>query len=247
MRIYLLILPLLLMGCMSSPNRNMFSDNLVGADLETARDSTQAIVLVEQQKTLGEAMVADLDGQGKIIVGTTENLDDASEVLSVYPKANAQVRPYLDNARRNLLMLEKANERLSKNSGTVVEKSEDLGELLNEINYRSQGKKYMSKLKLTIIWLAVGAVILLIFGIAVRTMPFFQPLHRLGSGMLNGVMDMTSGMWQARRSTQINHLNLSSTIDNNDLDPMIQAEIKKDQARALAAEARLLEQESRRR
>jgi hypothetical protein len=244
MKKLLMLLPiLLLVSCMSNPNRRLFSDNLVGADLETARDSTQAIVMVDQQKALAEALVDDAKAQGKIINDANKHLDKAGSALDKYPSAKTAVSPHLNDAKRNLVLLQKIQERMGSSAEEVKKKASDLEPLLTGINYRSQGKKYMSKLKLFIIWLAVGAVILLIFGIAIRTLPFFQPLHRLLSGLMNGVMDMTSGMWDARRRAQIKHLNMTKTIRNEELDPILQAAIKEEEARLKREEARKLAKE----
>jgi outer membrane murein-binding lipoprotein Lpp len=245
--LFAIILSLVLSaGCVSNPNRNWFGTNAVGADVETGRQSTTAILASDRQAKRFEGMDEDV----VIVARSAEGVkDDVSEVEKVIEERAPEIIPetkphtesisaHSDEILLRVAALEEAIKGGKKDNKVSVE-------LLKDIHERAQGKKYMSKTKLIMLWALGIGVVLLIFGIAIRTLPFFQPVERLVNGVANAAMDMGSGAWHSRRKWQIRHLDRTSTIDNTEMDNDMQAQIMEERAREMQEETLRLRREAK--
>ena len=194
--VILLAMAIMATTCGCASPRKLIGTNVVGADVETARDSTTGQIQADVVQRALKGMQVDAH------TITKKSQDDT------------------------IVGLAKGIERDAKETTHVVAA---LRETLEKIHHRSLGKTYMSKTRLLMLWLTAFVVL----GIAVRFVPFFQPVHRFISGVANMVMDGGSGMYEKVKDMNLGHASKSTNVDTEKLPPEVQAEMKKAEARQL--------------
>lgn len=184
-----LMLAFLFVGCVGGP-RKLIGTNVVGADVDTARESTSTIIQTE----MVQRSVNSIEQNAKLIV-------KEAQVESVVVRGEEIVK----EAKTSRLILR------------------DIHANLESIHHRSLGKTYWSRGRIMVMWI-VGLVLL---GIAVRFVPFFQPVHRAISGVANAVMDMLSGTYDELKEVQLAHIKRTTTIADDEIPPRVEKAIKK--------------------
>jgi len=230
-RLTIVIIPaVLLFGCLSNSPRKWFGDNVVGANLDTARQSTEAIVNQDKAAVELQRMESNNDEIYDAASKISKNSTTVDQIIkSEAPQIDQLTSPHTKEINAAAANIKDTCLSQQDAISDINEIVEDNQILLEHINLQAQGKKFHSRTKIVMIWIMGIAIVLMMLGIAIRTLPGFVAINRAINGIGNAVMDVISGQYKAIRQANLLHLDRTATVDNSELPQSVQDEISKTQ------------------
>jgi len=228
MLIISLVLTVLMSGCVGG-GRSFFSSGRQGEDVGLAIEAGEAAIVAKQARENAEAVgiIGErIEEDAAEILGRTAEVDKI--VRKGAPGIVAQTSEHTDAIiGKSSGIIEDARlvQDISKDQEAGAKAFTDFSEYA--IN-KSKGKWKMSGVMLILLYLLGFGLAFTMIGMAFQNIPFLQPITRLINSLGSAMVDMASGFWQQKRSLDIQHLDRTSHIQNEEMPVEVQTRIIKE-------------------